>query len=247
MKLQTNETTLVITNKAMGSQIWGIILIIAGLAIGIVLGMSTENRTYGIIAGLALMTFGSLALFLTKGSKITIDRSTGSITVWQKRLLGAARVDTLPTATITSVVLSVGYDNNTGSSDNDFRSDSTSRRSKLYLAKQDGGRIELGTGVSGSLIINGMAASGLLQDAPLSKEAKQIADFLELPISMQDFTAAASLSQLKDAFKGQQATPTQFQPPVNNGSAVSDRNPVTVVSPIASTQSQPPTTNQTQI
>ena len=220
MKITSTTTAITIVDKALGSQIAGgaAIVIGAGIALGIGLGGSS-NRMAGLAIGSFFVVIGLAMLFLSKGSIITIDKGAGVVSVRKKGLVGGTSDDRVPLSSVTGVVLTISYDNTTTATTTTNSPAGNSRRSTLALALQDGGRVELASATSGSgLTLNGVPLGGAIFKAPLSEQAQQIADFLGLQVTTQDFAAGglASVGQIVQTIRqaGEAARDSSVAPPV---------------------------------
>lgn len=240
MKIIQTDSQLEIQKGTISRLITGAILIVIGVGVVIaalsgVIKVNEEPAPWWI--GLLGVAFGiaGAALILT-ASKTKILFQLGAETVIEKtRLIGGKTThEAFATSLISTVQIDARVEKNINSSDTtNNRSQSYSRHSNLYLLLHDGRKIDIDVasqpeynqGLVGASTIGvsiGQSSSGRI---PLSDEAGQIANFLNVPINVNDATMQlnpATVSRVVDAFRGDQpqepttiaGQPQIVQPPV---------------------------------
>lgn len=229
MKIIQTNNQIEIKTGAVGQVITGILAIGGGVVFsGAVLSGVVGKNTPAWIAvfGLVGLVVGGLILKFADTRKVTIQTG-GDTTITAKRVVGGKTANqTFPTASIVAVRLSTYVDYSSNNSDNSGSSFNTSgpgqRRSNLSLLLGNNDLVELGTsGGGGGVSINGMNVSSLIQKAPLSKEANQIATFLHVPLQADDNSSVAGAVQsVVKAFRHEtEADQPQTTPSLNPNAA----------------------------
>jgi hypothetical protein len=176
--------------------------------------------------GVVFAVIGYLLAWFAKNKKTVLQQGANTV-VSAKRILGGKTSEqSFPTANISAVQLHTYMDNTPSSSS------SSSRRSTLSLLLNNNDIVELGSAGSNGFTVNGMNIGNLIRKAPLSKEANQVAAFLNVPLQKSDNSSiTGAVQSIKQAFKGNQ--PGQQTPPT-----VSQSPPVNDPAPVAQTTQQ---------
>ncbi len=201
-----------------------IITILVGLGIMItILGGFVGNNTPPLVGlvGLVFVIIGGLILMSARSMDTVMQRG-GNITITATRVIGKnTQQQSIPITDVAAVRL-VTYLQSTSSSTNSSDGFSISsgaagqsrRRSELSLLLKNNDLVELASSDSsgGSFSVGGMNLSQLVQKAPLSNEAAEIANFLGVELQADDNSSVASaVKSVFNAFKSatDEAQPTQ--------------------------------------
>lgn len=191
MKLNQNGNTLQIRTNGIGQIITGGFTTILG--IGIIIASLLHIANIPTLVSLIGVVFVLISFFVIKSAQnrtVTIE-SGGATTINAKRLIGGkVEQQSFPTADIAAVRLDTGTDTTT-STDNSQGTDN--RQSTLSLMLKNNDIVQLGTARSnsGGLSVNGMNLGNMILKAPLSKEAEQISQFLNVPLQAVDVSSVA--------------------------------------------------------
>ncbi len=178
----------------------------------------TDNQIIINSGGLFSKLTGSRNVTITKGGDVSVS-GTG---FFGKQLEPV----TFPAASIVSVRLDTYQNGSYGNSVSNNSSftvhnsgQNSSRASRLYLVLNNNDMVEIASKQNmGGLKINGMDIGSLIQKAPLSKEASQVADFLGVPLNAEDNSSLAGVVRsigdtLRQGLEGQAPSPTQTAAP----------------------------------
>lgn len=228
MKITQTNNQIELNNGGMGQLGVSAVLVVLGIiiAVGIFGGFVTNNGArisplLGMI-GVVLGITGVLVAFFAQKKRIVIVKG-GDTAVTATRLIGGHSVSqSFPTASISSVRLYTYLEANNGSNSNQGSgvsfgnsNSNNTRRSELSLVLANNDVVELGSAnaAASGLSVNGMNVSGLVQRAPLSHEAQQLAEFLGVPLDAQDGSnLATAVTSVVDAFKQATTTPSPTPP-----------------------------------
>lgn len=234
MKITQTDTQIALKTSGIGQLLFGLILIIGGIALAVFLPGSTDDAgkkapAWTIIIGIAMVLGGIAAVLFSKNRSVTIVKG-GDTTIASKKILGGGpQAQTVPTASIVAVRLST-YIEHTTSTDDNGGNPNNSRRSTLYLVLNNNDLVEAGNSSKGlGFSLNGINVGSLMRKAPLSKEADQLAAFLGVPLQADDTSSIAGAVKALQTVIGQ----GQEQPPAPQAPA-----PPPTASP------QPPATPQ---
>jgi hypothetical protein len=210
MKIITTNNQMEIKTGAATQVILGIISLTVGVALAIFIfsgaGDASSGKTvpqaWGII-GVVFAVVGILTFLTAKNRRITMIKGDQT-TVFDKKLVGGkSEQQSFPTSDISAVELNTVTEMNmTTTQDN---TPSSNLKSSLALVLKDNTRIMVDNAAksANSASINGLDAGGMIQKAPLSKEANQIADFLKVPLNPDGRATSISqaVKQTADALK----------------------------------------------
>ena len=230
MKLTQTQTQLEISNSGITNIIFGVILAIGGVAVAaipfVVKNGAKPQPAWISLIGLGLIAIGALILFTARGERFTLNKG-GNIDVNIHRLIGGATTSqSIPLANVVAVRLVTTI--NTSASSN--QNGPSGRHSILSLVINNNDLLNLAQDSSnGGIEVNGMNVSGLWAKAPLSKEAKQISEFLGVPLQADDSSSLAGtvksiVGAATEAFQEHQTpntvtpttpTPTPLAPTIN--------------------------------
>lgn len=176
MKITQNENEMIIGQSATSSLVASIIMIGLGVVM-LIAGLIGGNWILAAI-GLGMAAVAGAILFFAKSQVVTL-RKGGPSTLSQKKVIGGSATSReFATASIVNVFLVTGMDAQGGSSN--------SRSSTLGLSLSDNSRIILAEDSGrGGVSVGGVNISGFLK-ASLSDEAKQVSEFLGVPLSAYD-------------------------------------------------------------
>lgn len=213
MKLTQASDQIEIKTSGAGNVIGGIALTLLGLSGTVMLGGGLLKDTSGKAAPAWLAVFGliflaiGVLLIIKSSNRQVILRKNGTSAITSKKVIGGeVASQNFATSEIIAVRLQT-YLNNSG----DTRQNSSQRRSTLSLILNNNSVVQLAdeAGPAGSFSFNGMDVSQLIQKAPLSKEARQIAEFLNVELQAYDGTdLATAIKTVVGAFQ-KQAGPAQ--------------------------------------
>jgi hypothetical protein len=222
MKITHSSSQLEIKSGGVAQVVVGVVMVVAGAVFAIAMLAGAMNSGTGqpapkwyAVFGLIFVTIGILLVVFAKNTRVIL-RPGGESLVEAKRILGGGiERQTFSTAQVTAVKLHT-YRNQDSTSDNS----SGSRQSDLYVQLQDNSQILLGSssgGPSGAFKINGFNAGSLIQKAPLSREAEEVAAFLGVPmqtegdVSFSEFVGKIKEAVLPDATSQSPGQPVPMQ------------------------------------
>lgn len=189
MKIQSNpDNSITITNGAVGSLLGGFACMAVGVGVivaVIVFSKQAEGNTMAAYLFGGIFALVGLVISLTAASTKIVLRKGGESTISSHRIIGGKRTaQSFQTADVVSVRLLTGRVMN-GSGDPEMQQNE--RRSVLSLVLKDNSLVELASkATGGGLSVNGMQVGNLIQKAPLSSEAQQIADYLGVGLEAAD-------------------------------------------------------------
>ncbi|MES2876756.1 MAG: hypothetical protein V4678_04795 [Patescibacteria group bacterium] len=207
---QTNESELVVQTSGISGLIAGVVFALVG--VGVALYPSFASVEWWVSAiGLVVAGIGG-ALIFTASSTRTALRRPGTSSIVEKRLVGGATKEaTFESSQIAQIRLEshTEYDTSSSSESNNRSGQQQRQRvSNLYVVLHDGTEITVGSkrvNGNGGFAINGIGLSSVSK-APLSAEAKQIADFFGVPLktgiqdaNLQDVVGAVQTAFTKPA------------------------------------------------
>jgi len=180
MKIITTSNQMQIRTNGLKTVFAGIVFTIFGLDL-VYSMLGQDNSFYPIVFGSLFAIIGIALLFFSKTTTIVLEKE-GTTSITSKYTIGMsqAKRETIPTIDIAAVMLSTKFQQNRNSDGS--TTPSTSSSLSLLLKNNDVIKIEESSGgmsISGFNISNILSAIG---KAPLSKEAKQIAEFLGVPV-----------------------------------------------------------------
>lgn len=184
MKIRTEADQLVIDNSLAMPLIAGLVLALGGIAIG-ALG-SFNHIAWLYLVALALIVIGALVIAFAKSIHVVLAKS-GDSRITAKTLFGQTASKTFALTDVTAVQLSSSQrQRRTRDADGSDRFE-TEVRSIIRLKTTSGGMIEVGSATR-TLNVGGLLGS-LIQSIPLQGEAKQIADFVGVPMLTSEATS----------------------------------------------------------
>lgn len=215
-----------IRTSATTSLVVGVIFMVIGIVVAFMLYAS--GLTVAVLVGLALIAIGALMVFLASSEHVVLRRG-GTSLVEKKRLLGGkTKSQSFETRSVTAVRLITGMSRAQGGEAMNSSS-SNSRQSVLSLLLSDNSLVQVAHKSGSGFSVNGLNVGALIQKAPLSAEASQVAQFLGVPLQASDVSSPiAAIRQVADIV-GQEFSHSQT-------SAASTTQPV----PIAGESSWPP-------
>ncbi|HET8898347.1 MAG TPA: hypothetical protein VFN09_06230 [Rhodanobacteraceae bacterium] len=183
MKIQASSDQLVIDNSLAMPVIAGIVLALGGLAIGL-LGFLNHLWWLYLLAA-ALIVIGTLVIAFAKSTHVVLAKS-GDSRITAKTLFGQAQSQRFALTGVTTVQLSSSQrQRRRRDADGSDRYD-TEVTSVIDLKTGTGGLIRIGSETR-TLSVGGLLGS-LIQSIPLQDEAKQIADFIGVPVLASEAT-----------------------------------------------------------
>lgn len=217
MKLQQTGDQIELKSNGIGQLLVGLVFVAAGIGVTVLIATSTSTNgkkapIWVTAFGLLFVAIGAGVMFMAQNRRVVIQRG-GNVTVTGKRLLGGSpQQQSVPVANVLAVRLTTSADySSAGDGDT-----TNQRRSVLSLVLNNNDLIEIGSARSHGISINGINVSNLITKAPLSKEANQLATFLNVPIQASDTsTIAGAVQSIKSAFQQPSAGPapiTEFNP-----------------------------------
>lgn len=193
-----------IKTSGISQVVGGAIFALAGLAIAIAFLLS-RSPVFSLF-GLIVAAIGGYTVWSASNREIVIVKGGTSTIRSTKVFRSNTQEDSFDTSTVASVRLATGSGINSGSDFNNNSSNNSSnnqRTSTLWLVLKNNDTIEIASkSGSGGFSINGMSIGGLIQKAPLSKEASQVATFLGLQVDAFDSSnPAAAIKSVVNALK----------------------------------------------
>lgn len=218
MKITGTNDQMNVKVGGLGQLIIGLVFIVLGIALTVFILSGPKDSTTGkaaptwlAIMGVAFALVGILVALTAKNLYITMQRG-GDTTMFAKRLLGGkSQHQSFPTGNIKAVELSTSTQLTGGANQA-----GPSRQSTLFLIMADNSRVTIASGSKGSSSINGLSL-GFMQKAPLSNEANQIAQFLNVPVQSDGTgSLAQGIGDLVETVKDKVSGPTgeSAAPPV---------------------------------
>lgn len=187
-------------------------MILAGGCIAILLPGSADSDgkqapAWVALIGVAMIIVGIVVTIFAKNRSITIQRG-GNTTIINRRILGGkSQAQTIPTANIVAVRLST-YADTSGQDANG--NPTNNRRSVLALVLNNNDLVQISNSGSNGFQFNGLNIGSLIQKAPLSKEANQLATFLGVPLQADDTSSIlGAVQSVKSAFSQSSPQPPQ--------------------------------------
>ena len=189
MKLTQNYNQLEIKTSGVGQIITGAIFALIGIAtvIFVAIRLSTGMNTvssmllFGII-GIVFIAIGSFSIFSAQSRHMTIQKNGASI-IRSSRMIGGKTIQQdFDTTSVKAVRLA------TYLSRSSVNTSGGGRCSTLSLVMNNSDSIEIASRGNSSVNINGINVSSLIHKVPLSREAEQIADFLNVSVETIDMT-----------------------------------------------------------
>ncbi len=245
MKVIQTNNQIEVRSSGIGQLIIGLVIGLAGIALTIFVfagppdDKGNKMPIWVAAIGLAIIAAGVGMLLFSKNRNVVIQQG-GTTTVTAKRIIGGQTENlSFPTSDITSVRLSTYIDNTT--SNTNMQNNNMQRRSVLQLVLKNNDLVDIGGSGGGNSTFNGMNIGGLLTKAPLSKEADQIASFLNVPLDANDTSSiAGAVKSVTSAFQGNKPSnpqqPTEFNPEAQN---TTPQPPSTPISPTPPQAPQP--------
>lgn len=252
MKIQTvSSDELQIQSSGKWVFIFGIALIPIGIAAGVALFLTQENKMTGLI-GLAALVVGAALIFFAENKIITLRKSGLSSITTSKLMSSETRKQEFDARGAQFIELQVSRETSNDSSGNK----NTSLSSEMYLHIPNTVATLLARESNSLNFSVGVLDFGeLLGHAPLQKESQIVADFLGVPVQINDMSsimgAVKTMAGLKGTFDSMvvqnsatnnqptQIAESQPQQPVQLQQQVSQ--PVSIQQPIQQPpQQQPP-------
>jgi hypothetical protein len=188
MKISQTDNQLVTTHGGKGSVVGGIVFALMGIALIIWLAAimddpnveTTGDSALGYLLGGVFVLVGVLMALFASKRIVTLNKG-GTSSVVSRRIIGSKKDgQSFSTADVVGVSLTTGMPDSGGAMNN--MNTSSRRLSTLTLLLKDNTIIQVAVSNGGAgITINGIS-SDLIQKAPLSKEADQIAQFLGVPL-----------------------------------------------------------------
>lgn len=212
---QTNDTELTILNSGTAGLIGGGTLLLIGIGIGVYPLIGTAEWWVSLI-GAAVAGFGGLLIF-TAATVTTTLRRGGTSTISERRLVGGRLKEaSFESSQVDHIKLESHTEYSSSSSSNRSGQQNRRRVSEVFAELKDGTEISLATqsaNANGGVSLNGISV-GAVMKAPLSKEAKQIADFLGVPLKtgLQDASLQDVVGVVQTAFGHSTSPATTSRP-----------------------------------
>ena len=199
MKIQTvSNDELQIQSSGKWVFIFGIALIPIGIAAGVALFLTQENKMTGLI-GLAALAVGAALIFFAENKTITLRKSGLSSITTSKLMSSETRKQEFDARGAQFIELQVSREtsNDTNGSKN------TSLSSEMYLHIPNTVATLLARESNSLNFSVGVLDFGeLLGHAPLQKEAQIVADFLGVPVQINDMSSIMGAVKTMAGLKG---------------------------------------------
>lgn len=181
MRIRQAPDQLIIDNSLAMPVATGVILGLGGIAIG-VLGFLNQIRWLYLLA-LALLAIGALVVAFAKSTHVVLAKA-GNSSVAAKTLFGKTQSRTFALTDVTAVQLQTSQTQHRSTDADGSQRYDTEVKSTVYLKTSAAHIIFIGSQTR-TLNLGGMLGA-LIQSAPLQAEAKQIADFIGVPLLVAD-------------------------------------------------------------
>lgn len=204
MKITQSAQSIIISSSGFGQLLGGGSAIIVGIAFTVYTLTAPASKKipiwFAVVGGVVIL-IGTFIALSSRGRKIIITRG-GTTDFTLKKIIGGRSVSqSFPTSNIVAVRLNT-YVNQVSATESNPTNTNNNRRSTLSLLLSNNDLLELGSTSTniGSFDVNGLNLSGLSK-APLGKEAKQIADYLGVPLQADDTSSlVGAVKSIKQAF-----------------------------------------------
>lgn len=214
--------TLEIKSGGASAVVIGFIFLAIGVVVAIVgIGTSAPSPLIGHGIGAIFIVIGLISMLVASSETVVLRKGAQSSVEKRRVIGGSIRSQTFDTSLISAVqlVTSINTTTPTGSSTipgtTQTGLSTNSRRSVLSLLLNDNSKIVVGMTNGSGTSVNGMNVTGLIQKAPLANEAKQIADFLGVPLDAGDYTnLATTIRSVRENMMGENNPPTATPPTV---------------------------------
>ena len=245
MKIQlVSNDELQIQSSGKWVFIVGIALVPIGIVAGVVLFLTQEDKVTGLI-GLAALAVGAALIFFAENKTITLRKSGLSSITTSKLMSSETRKQEFDARGAQFIELQVSRETDTDSSGQK----NTSMTSEIYLHIPNTVATLLARETNSLNFSVGVLDFGeLLGHAPLQEEAQTVADFLGIPVQVNDMSsvmgAVKTIASLKGTFdsmvaqnsasnnQSTQAAESQQQPQQSDQSQQQVRQQINTQQPI---------------